>query len=122
MSNLTCTYPSPPPSLPPSCSNYLGEANANIATLAMIETKEAIDNLEEICAVEGLDGVFIGTCPPSLPPSFPYAHTTLISVSSLASSLPPSLPLSLPSQALTISLFPLASPLPPTPPTRRSCV
>jgi len=66
-----------PPSLPPSLSNYLGEANANIATLAMIETKEAIDNLDEICAVEGLDGVFIGRSFPSLPPSLPPSFATL---------------------------------------------
>ena len=32
-------------------SNYLGEANDNIATLAMIETAEAIKNLKEIVQV-----------------------------------------------------------------------
>lgn len=41
-------------------SDYLGEANAHIATLAMIETAEAMANLEEIVRVDGLDGVFIG--------------------------------------------------------------
>jgi 4-hydroxy-2-oxoheptanedioate aldolase len=38
----------------------LAEANDHIATLAMIETREAIDNLDEIVKVDGLDGVFIG--------------------------------------------------------------
>ena len=35
-------------------------ANARIALLAQIETMEAVGNLEDICGVAGLDGVFIG--------------------------------------------------------------
>jgi 2-keto-3-deoxy-L-rhamnonate aldolase RhmA len=42
--------------------NYLAEANDNIAVVAMIETRQAIDNLDAIVRVPGLDGVFIGTC------------------------------------------------------------
>jgi 4-hydroxy-2-oxoheptanedioate aldolase len=30
-------------------------------TLAMVETSQAIENIIEICAVEGLDGIFIGS-------------------------------------------------------------
>lgn len=41
-------------------SDYLGEANATILTLAMVETTEALKNLEDICATPGLDGVLIG--------------------------------------------------------------
>ena len=55
--------PRPPiPKNTPTHSNYLGEANAHIATLAMIETAEAMQNLDEIVKVDGLDGVFIGVC------------------------------------------------------------
>ena len=42
-------------------SNYFYEANDNIFCLAMIETQEAFDNLEDIVTTPGLDGVYIGT-------------------------------------------------------------
>lgn len=34
--------------------------DARVTLIAMIEDPEAIDNIDEIVAVEGLDGVFIG--------------------------------------------------------------
>jgi len=40
--------------------DYFEHANDTIVTLAMIETREALDNLDEIAAVEGLHAVFIG--------------------------------------------------------------
>ena len=40
--------------------DYSVKANETILTLAMIETKKALDNLSEILAVEGLDAVFVG--------------------------------------------------------------
>lgn len=40
--------------------HYLKSANAGTLALAMIETREALDNLEAILDVEGIDGVFIG--------------------------------------------------------------
>lgn len=92
----------PPPLTPkntPTHSNYLGEANAHIATLAMIETAEAMQNLDEIVKVDGLDGVFIGVCwrkgarhglcvmhvlpvdgPP--PPSYPHTRSPTNTLSS----------------------------------------
>ncbi|MCP4383349.1 MAG: HpcH/HpaI aldolase/citrate lyase family protein [Hyphomicrobiales bacterium] len=39
---------------------YLQQANEQICTLVQIETTDALDRLEEIAAVEGVDGVFIG--------------------------------------------------------------
>ena len=39
---------------------YAVEANNNIACIAMIETKEGIDNMAEIITTEGLDGIYIG--------------------------------------------------------------
>jgi 4-hydroxy-2-oxoheptanedioate aldolase len=39
---------------------YAAEANDQIACIAMIETKEGIDNLEEIVTTPGLGGVYIG--------------------------------------------------------------
>ncbi len=41
-------------------ADYLDAANAEICLLAQVETKSALDRLEEIAAVEQLDGVFIG--------------------------------------------------------------
>ncbi|MFE9654465.1 HpcH/HpaI aldolase/citrate lyase family protein [Micromonospora sp. NPDC006431] len=36
------------------------EADASVACLAMIETPEGLDNVEKICAVPGLTGVYVG--------------------------------------------------------------
>lgn len=41
-------------------SDYFQNANSQIVTLAMIETQEAIKNLDEILSVKGLNGVYIG--------------------------------------------------------------
>jgi len=40
--------------------DYLSQANDHIAAVAMVETRDAINNLDKILGVEGLDGVFIG--------------------------------------------------------------
>ena len=39
---------------------YAQEANDQLACIAMIETKEGIDNVEEIVTTPGLDGIYIG--------------------------------------------------------------
>lgn len=41
-------------------SDYYERANDNIISLAMIETKEAVDNIDEILSVPNLTGVYIG--------------------------------------------------------------
>jgi 4-hydroxy-2-oxoheptanedioate aldolase len=41
-------------------SVYLREANDHIVTLAMIETRAALKNLDAILATPGIDGVFLG--------------------------------------------------------------
>ncbi len=41
-------------------ATYLAEANDRTLALAMIETREAVAAIDEILAVEGLDGVFVG--------------------------------------------------------------
>ncbi len=41
-------------------ANYAKEANDQVCLLVQAETREAIANLDEIAAVEGVDGVFIG--------------------------------------------------------------
>jgi 4-hydroxy-2-oxoheptanedioate aldolase len=40
--------------------DYLRKANDEICVLVQVETKTALDNLESIAAVDGVDGVFIG--------------------------------------------------------------
>lgn len=39
---------------------YVQRANDEIAVVAMVETAQAVENIDAILAVEGLDGVFIG--------------------------------------------------------------
>ena len=40
--------------------DYAVHANEEIACFAMIETAEALENLDDICATPGLDGIYIG--------------------------------------------------------------
>lgn len=41
--------------------DYFDNANHEIMTFAMIETAQALDNIEEIVTTQGLDGVYVGT-------------------------------------------------------------
>jgi 4-hydroxy-2-oxoheptanedioate aldolase len=40
--------------------DYTDHANEAVVTMAMIETQQALENLEEILGVQGLDAVFVG--------------------------------------------------------------
>lgn len=40
--------------------DYAAKANEEIAVIVMIESKEAVENIDEILSVPGVDGVFIG--------------------------------------------------------------
>jgi 4-hydroxy-2-oxoheptanedioate aldolase len=40
--------------------DYARRAHEELCVLLQVETRQALDNIEEICAVEGVDGVFIG--------------------------------------------------------------
>ena len=40
--------------------DYTDHANETVVTMAMIETREALENLDEILGVKGLDAVFVG--------------------------------------------------------------
>jgi len=46
--------------------DYADEANNEIVKFAMIETKESLDNLDEIMQTPGLDGIYIGPADLSL--------------------------------------------------------
>jgi 4-hydroxy-2-oxoheptanedioate aldolase len=58
--------------------DYADEANNEILKFAMIETKESLDNLDEIMQTPGLDGIYIGPADLSLAigqkPSFDKAE------------------------------------------------
>lgn len=41
-------------------ANYSGEANDELLAFAMVETAEAMDNLDAIAATPGLDGIYVG--------------------------------------------------------------
>lgn len=42
-------------------ADYGDFSNKETLAIAMVETKEAVENIEEICAVKNLDGIFIGS-------------------------------------------------------------
>lgn len=41
-------------------ADYFAKADQTIVTLAMIETRQAVDNLDAILGVPGLDGIYVG--------------------------------------------------------------
>ena len=43
-----------------SGGNYLQDANDYVLTIAMIETAQAVENLDEILSVPGLDAIYVG--------------------------------------------------------------
>ena len=53
---------------------YAKKAHEEICVLVQVETQQALDNIEAICAVEGVDGVFIG--PADLHASLGYTGET----------------------------------------------
>lgn len=59
-------------------ADYLARINEEVLVMAMIETKEGLDNLEAICATPGLDAVYIGPSDLSfalgLPPKADNTH------------------------------------------------
>ena len=60
--------------------DYSEHANDEILKMAMIETKEALENLDEIMSTPGLDGIYIGPADLSLAmgerPSFDKSEDT----------------------------------------------
>lgn len=40
--------------------NYFNEINENISVVVQIESKKAIDNIDAIAAISGVDGIFVG--------------------------------------------------------------
>ena len=66
-------------------ADYPTEANKTIVAFAMIETAQALDNLDEILSVEGLDAVYIGPsdlsislgCKPSMDDLEPRAQQAM---------------------------------------------
>ena len=40
--------------------DYIAQANQTIITMAMIETRSGLDNLDDILSVEGLDAIYVG--------------------------------------------------------------
>ena len=44
----------------PTLSEYLDQANDTIVTILQIETKEALDAVDQIATVGGVDALFLG--------------------------------------------------------------
>ena len=68
--------------------NYVATANEEVLVIAQIETREAVDNLDDILSVEGIDAVYIGpmdlsrsyglTFPDIKDPDFLAAHDKVL--------------------------------------------
>lgn len=44
----------------PTMTEYLQHANSSLLTMVQIETQQALDNVEGIAAVDGIDLLFVG--------------------------------------------------------------
>lgn len=42
--------------------SYMKECNARCKVIPQCETKEALEQIEDICALDGVDGIFVGPC------------------------------------------------------------
>lgn len=64
--------------------SYAAEANANILPIAMIETRAALDQLDDILQVPGLGGIYIGPADLSLvhglPPGFDREEPEMLEI------------------------------------------
>lgn len=40
--------------------SYVRDANGDVLVIAMVETREAVENIDAMLAVDGLDGIFVG--------------------------------------------------------------
>ena len=65
-------------------ADYPQHANDTVLAIAMIETEEAMENLDEIMSVPGLDGVYIGPADLSIahgrPPKFDHTEPEMMAV------------------------------------------
>ena len=57
--------------------NYMAQVNDSLCLLVQVESKTALDNLDEILDVEGIDGVFIGPADLSVKPLIKNLHVIL---------------------------------------------
>ena len=57
-------------------ANYLARADAEIVVLAMIETREGLDNVEAIVGTPGIDGIYVGPNDLALALGFAPANET----------------------------------------------
>lgn len=75
-------------------ASYVKTANTTVLVLAMIETREALGNLDAILAVKGIDGVYVGPSDlglslgyePTLEPTAPEVLEAIASIGSRAKS------------------------------------
>ena len=70
-----------------SGGNYASEANETVLAIAMIETAEAVENVDAICRTPGLDGIYIGPADltlgvskGALPPGFDRTEPEIVAV------------------------------------------
>lgn len=68
-------------------ANYASEANGEVLCFAMVETAEAVKNLEDIAATPGVDGIYVGPADltlgvknGALPPGFDREEPEMIKV------------------------------------------
>lgn len=58
----------------PTFTEYLQQANDTLVTMVQIETREALDSIDEIAAVDGIDVLFIGPFDLGSQPPFKQEH------------------------------------------------
>ncbi len=72
--------------------DYARGANATVLTMGMIETAEAVANIDEILSTPGLDAIFVGPsdlsvsygCDPGFDPRFPQVYEAILIIAAAA--------------------------------------
>ncbi|MBB2206389.1 HpcH/HpaI aldolase family protein [Gluconacetobacter takamatsuzukensis] len=73
-------------------ADYAANADRTVMAIAMIETQEAFDNLDEILSTPGLDAIFVGPSdlslsmggPPGFDPTTPHIREALVTIATAA--------------------------------------
>lgn len=63
--------------------SYMEECNRRTRIIPQCETKEALENIEEIAAIEGVDGIFVGPCDLSIELGIPLEFDNPILLSAV---------------------------------------
>lgn len=62
---------------------YMDDCNKRCKLITQCETREALEHIEEICSIEGVDGIFVGPCDLSIELGIPLEFSNPILINAI---------------------------------------